>query len=367
MADMSEENGVVTIAKIAALAGVSSATVSYVLNHRTDVKVSEATRRKILAICEEMHYEKGAGRGRPQRQKQVTIDDIAREAGVSTATVSYVINDRKDIKISEETRRKVLQICNLRQYAPSFIARSLAARKNDQVGLCFPVGASRFRDTEYLALIRSLQSELQACGYATLLLPPAQIAEARTQNNIDGIICADLTESEFYHLKESYFVPIVAVDMIVSDPLFFKAYTDYTAVAAAARRMLGTDRLVCIARPPRNEPYRSALKEAFGNDELYFADDVASLRRFALSRRGSPVLFADGLSASICSDVIDRDKTAVICENDPPDPDISGPAVLRLPLQDKAARAVAMLQSAIRREESQPHTFALSPDLTRER
>ena len=99
----------ITIAEIAKRAGVSSATVSYVVSDRQDVKISEQTRERILAICKELGYQKGAKRSSATK-KQVTIDDIAREAGVSTATVSYIVNDRKDVKISDETRKKVLQI-----------------------------------------------------------------------------------------------------------------------------------------------------------------------------------------------------------------------------------------------------------------
>jgi DNA-binding LacI/PurR family transcriptional regulator len=44
---------------------------------------------------------------------KITIKDIAREAGVSIATVSYVLNNKTEERISEETRKKVLQIINL--------------------------------------------------------------------------------------------------------------------------------------------------------------------------------------------------------------------------------------------------------------
>ena len=39
-------------------------------------------------------------------RKKITIKDVARQAGVSTATVSYIVNNRTDIKITEETRKK---------------------------------------------------------------------------------------------------------------------------------------------------------------------------------------------------------------------------------------------------------------------
>ena len=52
-------------------------------------------------------------------KQSVTIKDVAKEAGVSVATVSYVINNRTDKRISEKTRKKVLQIINLLGYTPN--------------------------------------------------------------------------------------------------------------------------------------------------------------------------------------------------------------------------------------------------------
>ena len=44
-------------------------------------------------------------------KQNITIAEIAKRAGVSTATVSYVLNDRQDVKISEETRERILALC----------------------------------------------------------------------------------------------------------------------------------------------------------------------------------------------------------------------------------------------------------------
>ncbi|MDE6185743.1 MAG: LacI family DNA-binding transcriptional regulator, partial [Lachnospiraceae bacterium] len=56
--------------------------------------------------------------------RKVTIKDVAREAGVSVATVSYVVNQRTDLRISDATRKKVLQVINLLNYTPNQAAKA---------------------------------------------------------------------------------------------------------------------------------------------------------------------------------------------------------------------------------------------------
>ena len=57
-------------------------------------------------------------------KKNVTAKDIAKLCGVSQATVSYVINNRQNQKISEETRRKVLDAVEALHYYPNASAKS---------------------------------------------------------------------------------------------------------------------------------------------------------------------------------------------------------------------------------------------------
>lgn len=57
------------------------------------------------------------------------------EAGVSVATVSYVINNRTDMRISDATRKKVLQVINLLDYTPNQSAKALATSRNRMAAL----------------------------------------------------------------------------------------------------------------------------------------------------------------------------------------------------------------------------------------
>lgn len=64
-----------------------------------------------------------------------TIKDIAKMAGVSTATVSRVINNHSDV--SEETKKKIIKIMDENNYRPNTIARSLTTNKSNTIGIFF--------------------------------------------------------------------------------------------------------------------------------------------------------------------------------------------------------------------------------------
>ena len=61
--------------------------------------------------------------------RRITISDVANAAGVSKATVSYVLNNRRHgVRISQNTERKVLEVCRTLNYRPA-AAASLPSRK----------------------------------------------------------------------------------------------------------------------------------------------------------------------------------------------------------------------------------------------
>ena len=162
-------------------------------------------------------------------EKKVTVKDVAREAGVSVATVSYIMNNRTDQKISDATRKRVLQIANLLNYRPSHAAVSLATGKSNVIGVAYSMTPDApSRNMEITIFVNMLIERLNRMKYDILFLPIAEDEEGIiTNRNIYAIIAIDLTHEQFKTLSEKYLVPIINVDMLVNDNLFYQIYTDY--------------------------------------------------------------------------------------------------------------------------------------------
>jgi DNA-binding LacI/PurR family transcriptional regulator len=92
------------------------------------------------------------------------IKDIAKEAGVSTATVSHVINNTKFV--SDETREKVQKAIKKFDYHPNTHAQSLALGKSKMIGLLVSDIANPF----FPEIIKSVESAVFSNGYSLILL-----------------------------------------------------------------------------------------------------------------------------------------------------------------------------------------------------
>ena len=92
------------------------------------------------------------------------IKDVADLAGVSTATVSHVINDTKFV--TEETRRKVMEAIEKSNYHPNAQARSLALGRTNIIGLLVSDIANPF----FPDLVKSIETAAFERGYSVILL-----------------------------------------------------------------------------------------------------------------------------------------------------------------------------------------------------
>ena len=127
-----------------------------------------------------------------KNSKRVTIKQVAREAGVSTQTVSRVINDRPDV--APETRERVQQVITELGYRPSALARSLIHRRSYTLGVVTAglkyIGPNR--------TLNGITEKAEELGYALLLkeLPSfatkdiQPILDSLLARQVDGIIWA---------------------------------------------------------------------------------------------------------------------------------------------------------------------------------
>ncbi|GAA3120982.1 LacI family transcriptional regulator [Kribbella aluminosa] len=99
--------------------------------------------------------------------KRVTMTDVARRAGVSQPTVSFVLNDRRDVAVAEETRRRVLQAAAELDFVPNRAAQLLRSNRSFTIG----VVTSGIVSQPYAGLIvLGLQQIVQPAGYVCMVV-----------------------------------------------------------------------------------------------------------------------------------------------------------------------------------------------------
>lgn len=203
--------------------------------------------------------------------KKVTVKDVAKEAGVSVATVSYIMNNRTDQKISEATRKKVLQIANLLNYTPSHAAKTLATGRNNIIGISYHLNENTpSRNLEITGFVNLLIERLNRLKYDVLFMPLRAIEDNLPINrNIDGIITIDLSHEQFFALADNYFIPIINVDMIVNDSLFYQIYSNYPVLIQQAKEMLSDDCYLILDKHD-NANFDNFITSVFPTDRVLY-------------------------------------------------------------------------------------------------
>jgi LacI family transcriptional regulator len=128
---------------------------------------------------------------------KVTIKDIANVAGVSTATVSRVLND-KDY-VSNETKEKVLKVIDDLEYKPDSIARSMITKKTNTIGLLIPDLTNPF----YAETSKYIVNIARKHGFSTIICntedkvnQEKEYINILSQKRVDGIILGSVRTKE---------------------------------------------------------------------------------------------------------------------------------------------------------------------------
>lgn len=205
--------------------------------------------------------------------KKITIKDIAKEAGVSVATVSYVLNDRcVEKRISEETKKKVLQIVNLMNYAPNSTAQALATSSIQSVALCFSPDESVLKQAQQMRFLNAFSLSLQKKNIRLSYLSAA--CTDRIQH-VDAIICQDIETELFHSVGDNNFVPLIAVDCQINDPIFYQVTLDFAALSQKACAYFKTAPFVYATLPITNTKQRLYVESCF--EHICYVESSASL------------------------------------------------------------------------------------------
>src|SRR5579875_2239310 len=157
-------------------------------------------------------------------RKKVTIKDVAKAVGVTPTTVSNVLNGTN--RISDETRRRVLQAVEELQYTPNMSARALVKRRTYTIGLFIPASPRVLSDSYFAEALRGMTEVALQYGYVVSIIYSDGLSDSVRQR-IDGLVLTELkNKDEYVQYFKRIRLPFVALgrggdptlrDYVISD------------------------------------------------------------------------------------------------------------------------------------------------------
>jgi LacI family transcriptional regulator len=251
-----------------------------------------------------------------------TVYDVARVAGVSTATVSRVI--RGSTLVSPDTRDRVLAVIEALGFVPDAYAQGLSNRRKDIIGFAALERGGSEMDIERDSLlfvdqiVHAAEAVLRGTGYSLLLTfgTSGQEFERRVRSlsgKVDGLLVAEevMAIGELRTLASRIPVVVIAgrrdeaeLDVVVAD--------NVTGMAAVVSHLVGHHRYhrLCFVTGPKDAPDARERQAAF--EEAVLASRSSVIEQVI---HGD---FSEGSGAAAARVLLDRGSMpqAVVCAND---------------------------------------------------
>lgn len=245
----------------------------------------------------------------------VTIYDVAREANVSMATVSRVVNGNQNVKPA--TRKKVLEVIERLEYRPNAVARGLASKKTTTVGVIIPDISNNL----YAELARGIEDIATMYRYNIILANSDQnegkeltLLDTMLGKQVDGIVMMTDKVTEKIHdsIKHSP-VPIVLAGSVDESKEIASVNIDYFEAAYEAVKILisnGHKRVACVLGPDTftvNQHKLDAYKKVLEDEGLQVDEALI------VSEEGT---YDSGISAYEELSVLEKAPTAFFAGSD---------------------------------------------------
>lgn len=326
-----------------------------------------------------------------------TLDEVARVAGVSRATVSRVVNGSP--KVSPEIRRSVERAIDRLGYVPNRAARSLVTRRSESIAVVITEPATRlFSDPFFPRVIRGVSTALAARDLQLVLLMPDDPQEEQrtvrylTGGHVDGVILVSLHGNDPLPSElAARRVPLVVVGRPLGVEVDHVDADNRGGAALATRHLLegGRRRIATITGPAdmvagidRLAGYRDALSEAGVpvDPELIAVGDftheggTAAMERLLATRPDLDAVFcASDLMAVAALGVLQSDgrrvpdDVAVVGYDDAPIATTTRPPLtsIRQPVEEMGREMVHLLVESMERRDRVPRRVILATELIR--
>ncbi len=204
-----------------------------------------------------------------------TMRDVALLAGVSTATVSHVVNGSK--KLSPETTERVLQAISQVNYTPNTVAKSLRLGQTHTIGVL----VEDIRGLPVAAIVSGVSETLAKSGYKTILYDLHLLEKLYNQyeqigtyrqrindgvallqsSNVDGIIYVAMHDRHLDYLLDPMDTPLVYAYSHGTENDTYVTYSNKDSAADMIRYLLGKghERIAVIAGHPHSYPTAQRL------------------------------------------------------------------------------------------------------------
>lgn len=190
------------------------------------------------------------------KHRNLTINDIAKELGISKSTVSRALRDSYDV--NPQTRLKVLELAKELDFEPNIIARSLREHRTFSIGVIIP----SFQIPFYSTVIGGIQNTFSTSGYNIMVSQSNESYETEVQavntflkSRVDGLLISPSKHTNKYdHIREvlKRGLPVVMFNRIAGD-LDIPSVTvnDYKGAYSATSYMIrrGCKKIAHISGP----------------------------------------------------------------------------------------------------------------------
>jgi LacI family fructose operon transcriptional repressor len=163
---------------------------------------------------------------------KMKLEEIAKLAGVSRTTASYVINGKSSqYRISEKTQKKVLAVVDKYNYTPNYAASALRAGNSHTMGLLIP----DLENYSYAKLAKLLERDARKAGFQLIIScsdddPETEmnVATSLISRSIDVLLVASSlpADNDFYRSIQMKGVPVVAIDRYLDDEIFVSVVSE---------------------------------------------------------------------------------------------------------------------------------------------